>query len=285
MVRPLRIEYPGAFYHVTARGNARAAIFHGDDDRRLFLDVTARAVERSRLALHAYCLMDNHYHLVVETPLGNLSAAIHHLNGVYAQTLNQRHGRVGHLFQGRYKAILVERDSHLLELCRYVVLNPVRAGLCSRPEEWPWSSYRATAGLAPRPPLLTTDFVLAQFGRTAGVARMGYRAFVDDRAAPPALDDLRGEIFLGDVPFIRSLTDPPVAEPEIPHRQREPIRPTLDELLADHGEPGIAVAVREHSYTLREIAAHIGCHYSTVSRRLRMIENGETPPRRRHRQR
>jgi putative transposase len=129
MARPLRIEFPGALYHVTARGNARQDIFLDDEDRQRFLGVLARGVSRFHLLLHAYCLMENHFHLVVETPEANLSKAMRQLNGVYTQAFNRRHKRVGHVLQGRFKAIVVDRDSYLLELCRYVVLNPVSMAL------------------------------------------------------------------------------------------------------------------------------------------------------------
>src|SRR4030042_35639 len=146
MARPLRIEFPGALYHVTARGNARQDIFLDDDDRLLFCSVLERVVSRFHLLLHAYCLMNNHYHLLVETPEGNLSKGMRQINGVYTQQLNRRYNRVGHVLQGRYKAILVDKDNYLLELSRYVVLNPVRAGLVKQPSRWAWSSYHAMVG-------------------------------------------------------------------------------------------------------------------------------------------
>ena len=147
MARPLRVEFPGALYHLTARGNARGAIFLDDEDRQGFLSVLGSVIDRFGWICHAYCLMGNHYHLMVETPSANLSKGARQLNGVYTQRFNRRHRRVGHLLQGRYKAILVERDSYLLELCRYIVLNPVRAGTVRRAGDYRWSSYRATAGV------------------------------------------------------------------------------------------------------------------------------------------
>ncbi len=129
MARPLRLSYPGALYHVTARGNARQAIYTDDADRQIFLSVLEDVVARYHWLCHAYCLMDNHYHLLLETPEENLSAGMRQVNGVYTQRFNRRHGRVGHVFQGLVKAILVEPDRYLLELCRYVVLNPMRAGI------------------------------------------------------------------------------------------------------------------------------------------------------------
>jgi len=164
MARPLRIEFPGAVYHLTARGNARQNIFLDDEDRLRFLNVLERVVSRFHLALYAYCLMDNHYHLLLETREANLSRAMRQLNGVYTQGFNRRHGQVGHVLQGRFKAILVDRDAYLLELCRYVVLNPVRAKSTRKPDSYRWSSYRATAGRAAVPWFLAVDSVLAQFG-------------------------------------------------------------------------------------------------------------------------
>jgi REP element-mobilizing transposase RayT len=165
MARPLRIEYPGAVYHLTARGNARQPIFRDDADRELFLSTPSHVISRYAWRCHAYCLMANHYHLLVETPKANLSRGMRQLNGVYTQAFNRRLGRVGHLFQGRYKAILVEKEAHLLELCRYVVLNPLRVKARQRVEDWRWGSYRATAGLAPLPNFLTVDLVLGHFGQ------------------------------------------------------------------------------------------------------------------------
>jgi putative transposase len=141
MARPIRIEYPGAVYHVTARGNARMDIFVEDAARMGFLEILEDVIKRFNWLYHSYCLMGNHYHLLLETIDGNLSAGMRYINGVYTQYFNHRHDRVGHVFQGRFKAILVEKERYLLELCRYVVLNPVRAGMVKLPEEYGWSSY------------------------------------------------------------------------------------------------------------------------------------------------
>jgi REP element-mobilizing transposase RayT len=210
MARPLRIEFPGALYHVTSRGNARQDIALEDKDRAAFLAVLAKARERFAWLVHAYCLMGNHYHLMVETPEANLSRGMRQLNGVYTQRFNRRHGRVGHLFQGRYKAILVERESYLLELCRYVVLNPLRAGMVRRPGDYRWSSYRATAGEERAPAFLTTDWILGQFAPRRAPAQEAYRAFVAagaGRAAP--WGDLEGQAFLGGEDFVERLRPDP----------------------------------------------------------------------------
>ena len=178
MARPLRLEFPGAVYHLTGRGNARQRIFFGDADRQLFLDTLAAVVGRYGWICHAYCLMANHYHLLVETSKPNLSLGMRQLNGIYTQAFNRRHERVGHLFQGRFKAILVEKESYLLELCRYIVLNPIRIDGNALTGTWKWSSYRATAGLASAPEFLSTDWVLRQFGRDLAQAKKLYREFV-----------------------------------------------------------------------------------------------------------
>lgn len=163
MSRPLRLELAGGLYHVTSRGDGREAIYLDDGDRECWLAVLAAVCERYRWRCHAYCLMTNHYHLLLCTPEPNLARGMRQLNGVYTQRFNRAHRRVGHVFQGRYQAILVERDSYLLELSRYIVLNPVRAGMVRNPADWAWSSYRATCGLAACPPWLDTDGVLAAF--------------------------------------------------------------------------------------------------------------------------
>ena len=199
MARPLRLEFPGAVYHVTSRGNARQAIFLDKDDRESFMEVLSSVAARFNWLCHAYCLMETHYHILVETPEGNLSRGMRQLNGVYTQVFNRRHTRVGHLFQGRYKGILVEKEAHLLALCRYVVLNPVRAGLVRRPAEWKWSSYRATGGEAKRSPVLEIDWVLSQFGRRREEAKREYRRYVLEGIQEKSpWESLKGPDLLGD---------------------------------------------------------------------------------------
>ena len=144
MARPLRLEFAGALYHITSRGDRREAIYRDNDDRLQWFEVVGQVCERFNWVIHGYCQMTNHYHLLAETIDGNLSRGMRQLNGIYTQNFNRRHHESGHVFQGRYKAILVQKDCHLLELTRYVVLNPVRAGMVMRPEEWAWTSYHAT---------------------------------------------------------------------------------------------------------------------------------------------
>ncbi len=237
MSRPLRTEFPGAIWHVTSRGNEKREIFRDDEDRERFLSVLARTVEMCGWRLHAYVLMGNHYHLVVETPEPNLSRGMRQLNGIYTQGFNRRHGRTGHLMQGRYKAILVERETHLLALLRYVVRNPVRAGLVRRAGAWRWSSFRAAAGEAERPAWLETSWTLEQFGREAARARRRYREFVesgDDGAYRP-WESLTGQIYLGGDDFARQAsrrTGSDAGGRGVPRRQREPVPTTSDDVTA-----------------------------------------------------
>lgn len=294
MARPLRIEFPGAIYHVTGRGNAHQAIFEDDADRFAFFAVLTGALERYGWLCHAYCLMDNHYHLMVETPDGNLARGMARLNGLYTQRFNRRHERIGHLFQGRYKAILVERESYLLELCRYLVLNPVRAGLVRRAAAYRWSSYRATAGDEPAPRFLTTDWVLSQFATRLGHARERYAAFVAEGAARSSpWPALQGQALLGGAGFVRSLRphlEAAAGLSEVPRAQRTLGRPDLARALgakAGGAQAGLAQAERNraernrriaeahlrHGYTLTEIGRHLGLHYTTVSRIVTAAES------------
>lgn len=276
MARPLRIEYPGAAYHVTCRGNARERIFLVDPDRELFLQVLTQVVERFNWLCHAYCLMTNHYHLLIETVDPTLSRGMRQLNGVYTQAFNRRHLRTGHVFQGRYKAILVEKEAHLLELARYVVLNPVRAKMVRSAKDWPWSSYRATAGIEPAREFLTKDWIFAQFGSSMKKAQTDYRKFVSAGRGIPIWDSLRGQIYLGSDEFIAEhAPEGGAVLREVPRAQRLVDRPSLDDAVVDSKDTtGIAAAYRHHGYTMHEIAEHLGVHYSTISRRIRSYEKG-----------
>lgn len=279
MARPLRIEYPGAVYHVTSRGNARQTIFRDDRDRTFFLDLLGATVDRFRWLCHGYCLMGNHYHLLIETPEGNLSRGMRQLNGVYTQAFNCLHKRPGHLFQGRYKAILVEKDSYLLALCRYIVLNPVAAGMVKVPEDWAWSSYLATAGMTAVPELLTTDWLIAQFASTRRKACDHYRDFVCQAIGQPSIwAKLRGGMLLGGGDFVdrlQSHLSEKKSQEEVPRQQRLLHRPPLDDLLTTEIENRASAARKAHvawGYTLKEIAGFWGIHYSTVSRMIKKSE-------------
>ena len=277
MARPLRLEFAGALYHVTSRGDRREDIFHDDIDRTLWLATLAQCCERFNWAVHAWCQMSNHYHVVIETAEGNLSAGMRQLNGVYTQTYNRRHGRVGHVFQGRYKAILVDRDSYLLELLRYVVLNPVRAGMVESPSAWPWSSYAATVGKEAVPPWLNVDWSLAQFGaqrvrRVRQVAR--YVEFVAQGAGRPGVwQGLKGQVFLGTDAFAEAMQhrleqDGKHGSREIPRVQRRALAKSLNyyrDTFEDRKQ-GMAAAYATGDYTLKQVADAFEVHSATVSR-------------------
>ncbi|MCB1734868.1 MAG: transposase [Gammaproteobacteria bacterium] len=275
MARPLRIEFAGALYHVTSRGDRREDIYDDDLDRQAFLNVLGNAVDRFNWICHAYCLMSNHYHLLIETPDANLSQGMRQLNGVFTQKSNRRHGRSGHLFQGRFKAILVDRDAYLLELCRYVVLNPVRAGMVKLPEQWPWSSYRSTMGLDAPVSFLNTETLLSLFGGRRSLARKRYETFVADGVTKASIwSELRQQIYLGDERFVArmqtevDLGDRPLT---VPIAQRRPPAPSLEELVGTHTDRNTAIvaAYRTGAYSYQQIANFFGIHLSTVGRAVR----------------
>jgi len=228
--------------------------------------------ERFNWASHAYCQMGNHYHLLVETPDGNLAKGMRQLNGVYTQRFNQIHNRVGQVFQGCYKAILVQREAYLLELSRYVVLNPVRARMVRTARDWVWSNYRATAGMAPAPEWLDTEWTLAAFAEQMQDAQSAYRRFVaDGKNQPSPWEDLKNQIYLGSQAFVDEMqkkidTDRQLSE--IPKTHRRPVARPLTWYFQKHPDRDRAVfeAFRTGGYSMREIGDHVGLHYSSISR-------------------
>ena len=280
MARPLRIEYPGALYHITSRGNAGQKIFRSDKDRSVFLQLLGTVIERFHWLCHAWCFMDNHYHLVIETPEGNLSRGMRQLNGIYTQKYNGKYHKTGHIFQGRFKAILVDKDSYLLELCRYVALNPVRAYMIEKPEDFRWSSYRSTAGFDKAPPFLVVDWLLAQFSSNRKRAESLYREFVLKGITQEApWRELKGQIFLGDSQFIQRIkTSLPHDLRDIPRSQRFAERPPLSDLASRLTIPDKTARNKtmyeahvRYGYTLKEIGDQAGVHYATVSRIIKKM--------------
>jgi putative transposase len=256
------------------------SIFADDGDRARFLGLIEEVVLRFNWRCFAYCLMGNHYHLVVETLDGNLSLGMRHINGVYSQYFNRRHQRVGHVFQGRFKAILVERESYLLELCRYVVLNPVRAGVVGRVDDYLWSSYRATAGAGDGSAFLDAESILSRFDADRRRAQQAYRGFVMAGIGEvPVWEDLKSQCILGGEDFLARIK--PALEDksqlkEIPRCQRLISRPSLQELLASEACSGrerrnelMKKAHLEYGYSFAEIGRQVGLHYATVSRIVR----------------
>jgi putative transposase len=298
MARPLRIEYAGAHYHVTSRGNERKAIFKDDADRESFLKLLGRAVQDFHLRLHGYVLMSNHYHLLVETPTGGLSRSMRYLNGVYTQTFNLRHGRVGHLFQGRYKAILVERDSYLLELSRYIHLNPWRVKQAQDPFEFCWSSLKAYIGRVAVPRWLTVTEVLSQFGSRG---KSEYRKFISEgmkAGIKSPWDDVKGQAVLGSAEFVEEVADRHLGS----RREKRGEESRLGEIVGVKADALIGEVVRYygiketdlrsrgHRYTearyvasyllrrecltsLREIGERVGLHYSAVGNAVRQVRD------------
>jgi len=272
MARPLRIEYEGAVYHVTSRGNARADIYLSDDDRKIFLDVLKHVIDRFGWLCHAYCLMSNHFHLMIETPQGNLSRGMRQLNGVYTQRFNRSHDRVGHLFQGRFKSIVVDKDAYLLELSRYIVRNPVAAGMVEDVSDWLWSSYQATAGDAPVPDFLSIDWLLSQFGSQPAHAKKAYASFVRKERSASPWKSLNGPDILGDDVFREQLQGESENIPMGIAKRKALLRhlPLSDIASEERARSDwMREAYREHGYTMQEIGSFAGLHHSTVSRLIK----------------
>ena len=294
VARPLRLEFHGALYHVTSRGNRQESIFLDDADRRSFLDLLGKEVNQQGWVCYAYCLMDNHYHLVMETPEPNLVRGMRRLNGVYTQAFNRRHKKVGHLFQGRYKSILVDKDNYLLELCRYVVLNPVRAKVVQRPGDWKWSSYRGMVHTTKPPEWLAVKKVMSFFSGQ----RANYQKFITEGIGKPSVwDELKGQIYLGDESFLermQNLVDGKVVR-GIAKAQTKPLSPGVNEILAIVGRAyGIAVSrVLDRSHveaywlavylmrrvgnlSLQYVAGRVGVSSARISQIQTKIEQGNT---------
>ena len=278
MSRPLRLEFPGAFYHITSRGDRREPVYLNQTDFEDFLDLFSDVCERYHWRCHAYCLMTNHYHLLIESIDGNLSAGMRHLNGVYTQRFNKRHQHVGHVFQGRFKAILVDVDTYLLELARYVVLNPVRADMVKTAGQWAWSSYHSMIGKQHPPAWLETNRLLLAFSEQRTHAQQAYIEFV--ATAPRQSNiwkNLRHQIYLGDKDFVTHMQahiDNARQSLEIPILQRrEPARALnfYEDKFGDNKQ-AMRAAYATGQYTLKVIADYFKVHYSTVSRAVNSIK-------------
>ena len=294
------MEYAGALYHLTARGNERQTIFRDDADRQRFLVLLAREVKEKKWRVHAYCLMSNHYHLLIEIPEPNLARGMRRLNSMYSQHFNRRHDRIGHLFQGRYHSVLVQKESYLLEVSRYVVLNPVRAGMVTRAHQWPWSSYRATAGLVPPPRFLEVGWPLEQFHSDPVHARDAYQRFVNHDEVRCPWSDLRGSAWLGSESF-RERVDALLKGKNlrgIPKAQQQPLRPTqvqvvesvldafslTEQQLWQRGnqeafQAAVYLLRRVAKLPIRDVARLGGVSASRISAIQRRIEDGHCPRR------
>jgi putative transposase len=287
MARPLRIQFPGAFYHITSRGNEKKEIFRSRKDRERLLFYVESAAERYGAVVHSYCLMTNHYHLLMETPGGNLSEIMRYINGAYTTYFNVRRKRSGHLLQGRYKSIVVDADEYAMELSRYIHLNPVRAGMVGKPEDYEWSSYRAYVGVSVSPNWLKTDLILSSFGEK--LQERNYRAFVEDHLEAEHASPLQGVIastLLGTPEFVAQISEqhlnarkPDRSVPAVRALTRpftiEDIVQKVEEIIPDCKPLARKVAMYAcHRYgvgKLKEIGKYFGIGDSGVSQaRLRL---------------
>jgi len=290
MARPLRIQFPGAFYHITARGNEKKDIFRNNRDRERFLSYLASSSERYGAIVHAYCLMDNHYHLILQTPQANLSQIMQHINGAYTIYFNIKRKRVGHLFQGRYKAILVDQNEYAQELSCYVHLNPFRSKIVKDPKDYPWSSYPYYIGLRKEPRWLTTKYILSYFGNQDKDAREGYRKFAEMRLSKRDDDLLKKVVastLLGSKEFIdwvkENFIDKRKATRDLPALKRLVTRPSIQQIdkavrkiLRKNHPLGIKVSIylshKLSGLSLKEIGIHFGKKGAAVSQASRRMK-------------
>jgi REP element-mobilizing transposase RayT len=289
MARPLRITYPGAFYHITARGNERKTIFKSKRDREKFLEYLESAVFRYDAVIHVYCLMDNHYHLLLETPAGNLSQIMRHINGAYTTYFNLKRSRAGHLFQGRYKSVLVDIDEYAKELSRYIHLNPVRAKMVEFPEAYEWSSYAYYIGKKKSPEWLQRNFILGYLGEKMPAAEKGYKQFVEcllGQSYESPLTGVVGSTILGAPDFIERIKDKYLSglasDKDVPATRELSKKMTLDQIFAEvdavfEGNAPIKrnikmyLGQRYSGRSLREISSHFGISESGVSHASRRV--------------
>lgn len=275
MARPLRLEFAGALYHITSRGNERRPIFRDDIDREMFLTFLAEAVMRFGWSLTAYVLMTNHFHLTIQTPEPNLSRGMQWLNGVYVNWFNRRYKRSGHLFQGRFDAKLIEKENYFGNVLRYVVLNPVRAKIVSRPEDYRWSSYRATAGLEAAPAWLDIASALAWLHPDRSMAQAEYQRFVQAKTGceDRLWDNLVNSIYLGSEEWAkrtRKIVESKPRSSDHPKVQRAVGRPAIQqvvETVARVGELPREVVRSRSGGAWRRLIAWIGWYEGLVTLR------------------
>jgi len=283
MARQLRIQFEGALYHIISRGNERKMIFLDDADRIKYINTLHKTIKRFNWLCHVYCLMGNHYHLMIETPDANLALGMKYLNQVYCQFFNWKYHRVGHVLQDRYKSYIVQKEGYLLHCCRYIVLNPWEAGLVDHPEGWQWSSFRATAGLEKPAPFLTTDWLMEIFGSDRKRARKNYVKFVEaDMNEKSSKLEYKYQIFLGSDEFAESILKrygPFSSMTDINNTQLGFARPTLNQIFNQCKLPkeirnhAIRTAYRENKYPLKDIAEHLNMNPNYL---CDIIKNQET---------
>ncbi|KQV59848.1 MULTISPECIES: transposase [unclassified Duganella] len=273
MNRPLRIELDHSLYHITSRGDRRGAIYLSDSDRLTWLSIVGETCERFNFEVRAYCQMTNHFHILLEAIDGELGRGMCHLNGKYSRYFNRAHGLVGHVFQGRYKAILCQSELYLHELCRYIELNPVRAEMVAHPLKWPWSSYSAIMGIVDCPKWLQPDVALAHFGDHKVDARLAYEEFVmAGLGGASPLAAVSNHLILGDDDFQASVVGLPInGNPfEIKRAQRRAVARPLHDYFLEYcnAKEAMARAYFSLGYSMPEIARHAGVSVKTVSRAI-----------------
>lgn len=277
MARPLRIEFAGALYYLTANACDNGQSFLSDHDYQDFLDLLARTCERHDWVCHAYSLTPTQYHLLIETKKPTLSRGMKFLIGLYTQHFNQRHNTTGHVFQGRFKSILVDRDTYYKDLLRSIVLEPIHTGAAKSINGWAWSSYNATSGKKAAPEFLDTNLVLSAFGKQTKRAQDAYKASVQEgKKLPSPLGEVKHQIFLGSESFIKQMQKKlkaKQADPTKPVRGRGTAKPlsTYKKKFADRNR-AMAEAYLSGHYTLQEVGAYFDVSYATVSRAVNTLE-------------
>ncbi len=275
MSRPVRIEFPGAVYHVTSKGRDANDVFKSKEDRGVFLNVLDNVVDRFGWLVHSYVLMDEHYHLVVEVPDANLSKGMRQLNGVYTQHVNRRHDTEGPVFHGRFKSVVLEKKNYLLPVCRHVVTNPQRKDATESFAAYKWSSYRALAGQVRVPGFLHAEAVLSHFGKREKEAQRKYREYIKQGVNEKSpLDDRQNQVLLGSPRFLNEMQ--PILQgerlskrgPKAVRRRRSlnALFKKVDEKSRLERNELIKRAHLDYGYTLMEIGSHLGLHYTTVSK-------------------
>ncbi|MBL6688933.1 MAG: transposase [Pseudomonadales bacterium] len=275
MSRPVRIEFPGAVYHVTSKGRDEQVVFKDKEDRGVFLNVVENVVDRFGWLIHSYVLMDSHYHMVVECPEANLSKGMRQLNGVYTQHVNRRHDQEGPIFQGRFKSVLLEKKNYLLPVCRHVVINPQRTDDPTSYKDYKWSSYRATAGQVKPPGFLHSETILSHFGKREKEAQRKYRDYVKQGLGEESpLESRKNQVLLGSTRFLNEMQ--PILQgerlskrgPKSAQRRRSlnALFKRVDDKTRMERNELIRRAHLDYGYTLMEIGEHLGLHYTTVSK-------------------
>jgi REP element-mobilizing transposase RayT len=282
MARPLRLQLSGAYYHVLARGNARQDIFLDNTDRIRFLAFLGESVHRHGLLVHGYCLMPNHYHLIIETVRPEISLAFKRLNGIYSQFFNRRHERVGHVFQGRFKSLLIDRNSYFLNAHRYIHQNPVRKGLTGNARDYEWSSCRDFLGLRTPAPWLRTDLVLGYYSGNMKERMSAYAAFVETPADEDPFKKAYAQAFLGCPDFVESMCERAraVATCENPERKAFDERLDPEAVMQAVGQKlgsmRVLAGLRQpaRAFTLYLLREHTSLSLEALARRFRMSPSG-----------